>query len=109
MLSGQHLYPLLMDTRNTDVKAVLIANIRRYRKARNLTQEKLAELSGLNSIADIEGGRSNPNLSTIVKIANSLEVEVWELFYCNSDASCQVVPKSPEATKQMIKDLVDRL
>ena len=91
------------------MKAVLIANIRRFRKARNLTQEKLAELSDLNSIADLEGGRSNPNLSTIIKIANSLDVELWELFYRNSDDSTLVFPESPEATKQMIKDLVDRL
>ena len=98
-----------MGITNTDVKTVLISNIRRYRKTRNLTQEKLAELSGLNSIADIEGGRSNPNLSTIVKIANSLDVQVWELFYCNSNCVNHVVPESSAATKQMIKDLVDRL
>jgi len=98
-----------MGITNTDVKTVLISNIRRYRKARNLTQEKLAELSGLNSIADIEGGRSNPNLSTIVKIADSLDVKVWELFYYSSNMANQVVSESPAATKQMIKDLVDRL
>lgn len=98
-----------MGKKNTDVKTVLISNIKRYRKARNLTQEKLAELSGLNSIADIEGGRSNPNLSTIVKIASSLDVEVWELFYCNSNGATHVVPESAAAKKQMIKDLVDRL
>lgn len=79
-----------MDTRNTDVKAVLRANSRRFRKARNLMQEKLAELSDLNSIADLEGGRSNLNLSTIIKIANSLDVELGELFYCNSEDSTLV-------------------
>lgn len=72
------------------MKAVLRANSRRFRKARNLMQEKLAELSDLNSIADLEGGRSNLNLSTIIKIANSLDVELGELFYCNSEDSTLV-------------------
>lgn len=63
-----------MSERNDETKELLISNVKRYRKAQHLTQEKLAEMSGLNSIADIEGGRSNPNLSTIVKLANSLKV-----------------------------------
>ena len=94
-----------MSERNDNVKALHIANVRKYRKALKLTQEQLAELSGLNSIADIEGGRSNPNLSTIIKLANSLGVDVWELFY---DTTSEKLT-SPVATKQLIKDLIDKL
>lgn len=94
-----------MSERNDNVKALLIANVRKYRKSLKLTQEQLAELSGLNSIADIEGGRSNPNLSTIIKLANSLGVDVWELFY---DATSEKLT-STVATKQLIKDLIDKL
>ncbi|MBR2282580.1 MAG: helix-turn-helix transcriptional regulator [Spirochaetales bacterium] len=98
-----------MDEKNNDAKAVLTCNIRKYRKALNLTQEKLAELSGLNSIADLEAGRSNPNLSTITKIANSLGVEVWELFFDADSSDNQSRHSSRTAIKQTIKELVDTL
>ncbi len=95
-----------MNEKNDNAKAILIENIKQYRRAQGLTQEKLAESAGLNSIADIEGGRSNPNLSTIIKIARSLNVEVWELFY---DRKTMTTLVSQVATKQLIKDLVDKL
>lgn len=96
-----------MSERNDETKELLISNVKRYRKAQHLTQEKLAEISGLNSIADIEGGRSNPNLSTIVKLANSLNVEVWQLFY--SAEQCNLEDLSDKSKKQLIKDLVDSI
>ena len=96
-----------MEERNDNAKVLLTSNIRRFRKGLNMTQEKLAELSGLNSIADLEAGRSNPNLSTIIKIANSLGVEVWELF-CNYSIHSDT-DNSKTVTKQKIKDLVDLL
>ena len=97
-----------MEDKNNGVKSILTANIRKYRKALNLTQDKLAELSGLNSIADIEAGRSNPNLSTIIKIANSLDVEVWELFKDHNTSETKP-SLSKTATKQMIRDLLEQL
>lgn len=108
MFISREPYPLLMDGKDNDAKVVLTSNIRRFRKSQNLTQEKLAELSGLNSIADIEAGRNNPNLSTIMKIANSLDVEVWELFY-DGAADSPKNPSSKNAIKLKIKNLVDSL
>lgn len=96
-----------MSERNDEPKELLISNVKRYRKAQHLTQEKLAEISGLNSIADIEGGRSNPNLSTIVKLANSLNVEVWQLFYSAEKSKFENL--SDKSKKQLIKDLVDSI
>ena len=96
-----------MSERNDKIKELLISNVKRYRKAQHLTQEKLAEISGLNSIADIEGGRSNPNLSTIVKLANSLNVEVWQLFYSAEKSNFNDL--SDKSKKQLIKDLVDSI
>lgn len=49
--------------------------IRKLRKDKNLTQEKLAELAKVDpkTIIEIEGGkRKNPTLKTINKIARSL-------------------------------------
>ena len=56
--------------------------LRILRKKRKLTMEKLAELCELtpNHIAKLEAARSNPSFVSISKIANSLGVELKELF-----------------------------
>ncbi len=50
--------------------------VRQYRKARELTQEELAELVGisLKHLGDIERGKANPRLDTIVSLSKSLDV-----------------------------------
>jgi transcriptional regulator with XRE-family HTH domain len=52
------------------------------RKAKNVSQEKLAKLTGLDrtSISLIENGKRNPTFSTIVKICSALEIPPSELF-----------------------------
>ena len=62
--------------------------IRRIRKEKGLTQQKLAELSGQepSNISHIERGATKLSLQTIVNIANALEVTVDELL-CDSLAA----------------------
>ncbi|UFU00172.1 helix-turn-helix transcriptional regulator [Radiobacillus kanasensis] len=56
--------------------------IRDYRRKKNISQEKLAELSGLHRtyISEVERGERNISLLNIVKIAVALEINVYELF-----------------------------
>ena len=56
--------------------------LRELRTERNLSQEHLAELAGLdrNYIGQIERAERNVALVNIVRIAKALEVEVGELF-----------------------------
>jgi len=56
--------------------------IRELRKAKKLTQEKLAELSSLHVvyISMIEHGKHNATLKTLSKLAKGLKVPVWEIF-----------------------------
>lgn len=56
--------------------------VQHYRKKRGLTQEKLAEQSGLEviTIAFIEGGQREPRLKTLKKIADALSVRVKDLI-----------------------------
>lgn len=58
------------------------ANLKRIRKSRGLTQEKLSELIGINQrqLARIEAGSSFVTAATIENICNSLEVSTQELF-----------------------------
>ncbi len=60
----------------------LTSNLKRYRKARGLTQEKLARKVGfsLPYIGRLEIGQHDPPLSTLVKLATALKVEVADLL-----------------------------
>jgi len=56
--------------------------LKKVRKRKNFTQEKLAYESGLalSQIARIETAKTNPTLSTIFIIARTLDVDLKELF-----------------------------
>ena len=58
------------------------ANVRKYRTSADISQEKLAELSGLHRtyISDVERGTRSISPDNIQKIATSLNVEVYKLF-----------------------------
>jgi len=61
----------------------LAENLRRFRKAKGLTQEKLARLADLtnNTIIKIESGKNqNPTLDTLKNISKALGVSVDELI-----------------------------
>lgn len=59
------------------------ANVRRLRKERGLTQERLAAEAGLNmtDIARIETVRRDPGVRVAVKLAQGLGVPVADLFH----------------------------
>jgi transcriptional regulator with XRE-family HTH domain len=52
------------------------------RKAKKLSQEKLAKLTGLDRtfISLVENGKRSPTFSTILKICLALEIDPSELF-----------------------------
>lgn len=62
-------------------KIDLGASLRATRKAAGLTQQDLAEKAGLSTqiICKIERGRSLPNVSTLVLLADALDIYVSEL------------------------------
>jgi transcriptional regulator with XRE-family HTH domain len=70
------------------LRKTLSANIKKYRAELRLSQEKLAEAVGLSdqTINDIEGCRSWVSDKTIVKIAQALKVEVYQLVYPQNEA-----------------------
>ena len=57
-------------------------NVQKYRKERQLSQEKLAELAGLHRtyIGMIERAEKNITLCNIEKIAKALKIEIKDLL-----------------------------
>jgi len=65
-----------------NAKILIGKRIQELRKARGLSQEKIAEKADISStyLSRIECGRENPTLDMLIKLANALEVEMWEMF-----------------------------
>ena len=65
-----------------NIKEMLGKRIKEIRKRRGLTQEKLAELAGIEppSLSNIENGKNYPNHDTLEKISLALDVKPFELY-----------------------------
>ena len=60
----------------------LAANIRRLREARGLSQQQMAQLSGIPrpTWASLESGAANPTLAVLTRTAAALQVSIEELI-----------------------------
>jgi len=60
-----------------DLKNVLATNLRRLRHERELTQEEIADLTGLSSryIGSIERARVSASVTVLGKLAEALDVD----------------------------------
>ncbi len=68
-----------------DIIRVFGTNLRKYRKALGVSQEKFAELCGLHRtyISDIERFQRNVSLENIQKIAEALGIDAYRLLLEN--------------------------
>ena len=67
----------------TNSKSVIAENIKKYRKKKGITQDRLSKLADItyNTIIKIESGANmNPTIDTLSKIANALKVGVDDLI-----------------------------
>lgn len=62
--------------------AGLGTNLRDARERLGLTQEQVAERCGVHAteVSRIEGGKRDPRISTLIRLANALEVKPGELL-----------------------------
>ncbi|MBW2545528.1 MAG: helix-turn-helix transcriptional regulator [Deltaproteobacteria bacterium] len=65
-----------------DIKKLVGIRIGEIRNKKGITQEDLSCKIDINSkyLSSIERGKENPTLNTLIRIAESLEVELCEIF-----------------------------
>lgn len=68
------------------------SQIRKYRKAKGMSQEQLAAKAGvgITHISHIETGNTIPSTSTLVDIINALDISADELF-CDYIVKCRPI------------------
>lgn len=83
-----------MNVKFDNLRDLLIYNIKYYRYLNNYSQEKLAELSKLSPryITDVERGLHCPTIPKIESIAQSLNIEPYQLFV-NIERDIEIVKK----------------
>lgn len=71
------------------LKYQLGQKIQGLRKKQRLTQEKFAELIGIDpkNVSKIENGNNYPSSETLTSIAAALNVDIYELFVFKSEIS----------------------
>ena len=69
-------------TQKCEAQLLFAANVRRFRKAQSISQEKLAEYAGLhtNYISSVERGERNISICNIERIARGLGVSMPDLL-----------------------------
>ena len=71
-------------------------NIQKFRKAKNMTQDQLAEELSVTrqAVSNWENNKTQPDIDTLGKIADVLEVSVEELIYGESKTPIQTVTQT---------------
>ena len=84
-----------------DLRHRLGLNVRRLRKERELSQERLSHLSGLSRayVSSVETGRRNATLDTLEILARTLGVEGWELIATPIALDADVTPDRDSEAK----------
>ncbi|WP_040457469.1 helix-turn-helix transcriptional regulator [Hoeflea sp. 108] len=77
-----------------DLRHRLGLNVRRLRRDRELSQERLSLLSGLSRayVSSVETGRRNATLDTLEILARTLGVDGWELIAVPTELDTEAAP-----------------
>jgi transcriptional regulator with XRE-family HTH domain len=65
-----------------NTKQMIGARIKQIRNRKGLTQDQLAEKMEISPkyLSSIERGRENPTLDTLIKLSDSLDVKISDIF-----------------------------
>lgn len=67
----------------TNIRRIIACNLRQQRAKSRISQEKLAEMTGISQqfICSIETEKVNPSIEVMLKIADALNITVNDLIY----------------------------
>ena len=87
-----------------ELRTIFGKNIKAYRKRRKWSQADLAESANIsiNFLGDIERGKKWPHPNTLSKLADALEIKVFELFL---EGDMLITPENKELMNHFIRDL----
>jgi transcriptional regulator with XRE-family HTH domain len=90
-----------------ELRAVLAENIKKYRTKRGWNQLFLAEKLDISSnfLSEIETGKGWVSPLTLVKLAKTLEIEVFELFMPIIPANSTQAERESQKMKRFARDL----
>ncbi|MGG2085470.1 helix-turn-helix transcriptional regulator [Priestia aryabhattai] len=71
-----------MNMESANLKQIFGQAVKKYRQEKSISQEKLAEITGLHRtyISEVERGTRNVSLINIIKIAKGLDINSSQIF-----------------------------
>ena len=90
-----------------ETKILVGMRIKSLRRGKGYSQEKLAELAGINAkyLSSVERGEENPTLDLFLRLSQSLKVDINEMFNIEHEGqSPQMLRKKLQALVANIKD-----
>ena len=90
-----------------ETKKLVGMRIKSLRRGRGYSQEKLAEVTGINPkyLSSIERGEENPTLDLFIRLSQGLKVDIHEMFSIEYEGQPpQILRKKLQALLGDIKD-----
>lgn len=100
----------------TNSSEILGQRIRMYRKKNHMSQEKLAELSGLHPtyVGQMERGEKNPTIESLLKICKAMHlpiavlVEKLDEYALTDDCTSDYIMKNDDSIPLQAYELISR-
>jgi transcriptional regulator with XRE-family HTH domain len=89
-----------------ELRKTFVKNLRKFRKARGISQTKLADLldSATGYIGQIEIGRKFPSVEMIQRIAEALQIKPYLLFLDEDEAGTAASTVAPLPVEHIMND-----
>jgi transcriptional regulator with XRE-family HTH domain len=86
-----------------ETKKLVGMRIKVLRRGKGYSQEKLAELTGINPkyLSSIERGEENPTLDLLTRLSQGLKVEIHEMFQIEYEG------QPPRSLRKKLQGLLD--
>lgn len=94
-------------SRVADLRGQVGARVKQLRQARRLTQEQVAEHSGLSQkfVGEVERGLGNPTLTTLASLAEALGVTLVDLISVDTDRPARLSARQASQVREALASL----